>query len=269
VSLSDDGLSETRTVARALELLDCIADAKEPLSVAELAREIRVSRSTAYRLLRTLSAHGYVSDSFADSDKLQIGPKVLKLATHFLDRLDIRVVARPHLIQLRDLSHETVHLVVPHHTQALHIDRVETSQALRTYSPVGGLEPLHSTSMGKALLAAMSDAEVEAIVLQAGLPRLTPNTITDLARLKEHLALVRAQGYAISDIENEEGIRAVGVALVAYTGVPLAAISISGPAYRFTLEQAIALAPPMKRAAADILYQLGLGPRESEADPAK
>jgi IclR family transcriptional regulator, KDG regulon repressor len=265
---ADDALSETRTVARALELLDCIADAKEPPSVAELARLIGVSRSTSYRLLRTLASHGYVSDGFVDSDKLQIGPKVLKLATHFLDRLDIRAVARPHLIQLRDLSHETVQLVVPHRTQALHIDRVETSQALRTYSPIGGLEPLHSTSMGKALLAAMPDSEVEAIVRQAGLPRLTPNTITDLARLKEHLAQVRAQGYAISDIENEEDIRAVGVALVPYTGIALAAISISGPAYRFTLEQAVALAPVMKKAAAEILNQLGLGPHETGTEPA-
>ena len=264
----DDGLPHTRTVARALELLDCIADAKVPLSVVELARLIGASRSTAYRLLRTLSAHGYVSDSFSDSDKVQIGPKVLKLATSFYDHFGIRVIARPHLIALRDRSGETIHLVVPYDGRVLHIDRVETLNPVRMYSPIGALEGMHCTSVGKAILAALPDVEVDAILRHFGLPALTANTITDPDTFRTHLRTVRAQGYATVEGEDIDGFNAVGVAIVPYSGPPVGAISISAPAYRFSVQQMWALVPDLKKAAEQILQQMNLrGPHLEEQDP--
>lgn len=255
--------SQQSTVARALELLDCLAESGGPMTVAEITRVMGVSRSTAYRLLRTLMAHGYVSESTTDSDGLQIGPKVLKLATSFLSRFEIRTVARPFLVSLRDTSQETVHLVVPHEGEVLHIEKVESMQPVRAYSPVGLQEPMHCSAVGKAMLAVMPEAEVDAIIRQHGLPRKSPNTITDPEALKEHLRLARAQGIAINDVENEEGIRAVGVALAPYSGMPVAAISISGPAYRFTMEQACSLSDELKMTAAGILRQMGLTDRDT------
>ena len=266
----NDGVaSQQTTVVRALELLDCLADSREPMSVAEITRLIGVSRSTTYRLLRTLMSCGYVSESFTDSDKLQIGPKVLTLATSFLDRFEMRVVARPFLIALRDTSRETVHLVVPHQGEVLHIEKVESMQPVRAHSPVGLQEPMHCSAVGKAVLAAMPEVEVDAIIRQRGLPKRSPNTITDAESLKEHLRMVRAQGFAINDVENEEGIRAIGVALAPYSGMPIAAISISGPAYRFTVEQACSLSTDLKNAAVDILHQMGLTDQGIDSGPPK
>lgn len=257
--------SQQTTVVRALQLLDCLAESGDPMSVAEITKVMGVSRSTAYRLLRTLMAHGYVSESSTDSDGLQIGPKVLKLATSFLARFEIRAVARPFLVALRDTSRETVHLVVPHEGEVLHIEKVESMQPVRAHSPIGLQEPMHCSAVGKAMLAAMPDAEVDAIIRQHGLPRRSPNTITDPEALKQHLRLVRARGFAINDVENEEGIRATGVALAPYSGMPIAAISISGPAYRFTMEQACSLSDELKKAAAGILRQMGLTDRETSS----
>lgn len=254
----DSEVAQTKTVVKALSLLEHLADAGKPVSISEVSKVMGMSRSTAYRLLRTLEAQGYVTESFDDSDKLQIGPKVLKLATGFLDRFEIRSIARPYLLKLRDLSHETVHLIVPHQGQILHIDKVETVQPVRAYSPIGLLEPMHCSSAGKAILAALPEAEVDAIIRQHGLVKKGPNTITDPQALKDHLQIVRSQGFAINDVENEDGIRAIGIALATYSSMPVAAISISGPAYRFTLDQAYSLAPALRNAAAGILDQMGL-----------
>lgn len=255
----DDSLAaKTKTVAKAFELLDCLSEANGPLSVAELGRTVGLSRSTTYRLLRTLASYGYVIESVTDPDKLQIGPRVLKLATSFLDRHGIRTVARPYLLSLRDLSGETVHLVIPYQGQVLHIDKVETLQPVRLYSPIGAVEWMHCTAVGKSILAALPEAEVDAIVRRHGLHRRTESTITDPSFLKEHLSEARANGFAMSNNENEEGIRGIGVGVVPLSGPPIAAISISGPAYRFTAEQACRLVPDLKNAASRILSEMGL-----------
>lgn len=258
MSEQDAGFTLTKTVDKALGLLEYLADAKKPESLSEISKAMGMSRSTAYRLLRTLGTHGYVTQSATDSYKLQIGPKVLKLAASFFDRLEIRVVAHPFLVSLRDLTEETVYLVVPHQGLALHIDTVETLHPVRTHDSVGTLVTMHSTAVGKAFLAALPEAEVDAIIRQHGLPKKTLNTITDSDALKAHLQVVREQGWAMSDIEHEDGIRSIGVALVPYSGRPIAAISISGPAYRFTFELACSWTAELKRSAFAILDRLGL-----------
>jgi IclR family transcriptional regulator, KDG regulon repressor len=248
----DVDASCSRTVMRALAVLDCLAENRTPLSVLQVSQAIGVSRSTAYRLLRTLQTAGYVCDSASAPDKFQFGPKVLRLATVFIDSLGLRDVARPHLIKLRDLSGETVHLVIPHAGDVVYIDKVETLLSVRMHSVVGGISPMYCTAVGKAILAFLPGSEVDAIV-QRGLPRRTPNTIVDAQALKEHLAQVRAQGFAIDEIENEDGIRCVGAPVCNHLGLPIAAISISGPAYRLSLEHCLSLADALKQTAAAVL----------------
>jgi DNA-binding IclR family transcriptional regulator len=101
-------------------------------------------------------------------------------------------------------------------------------------SRVGLRNPAHSSAVGKVLLSHLPEEELDGLIREKGLPKRTENTITDRAQLKEHLRLVKAQGYAIDDEENEKGIRCVAAPIYNETGRAVVAISISGPAFRIT-----------------------------------
>jgi hypothetical protein len=121
--------------------------------------------------------------------------------------------------------------------EIVYIDKVETDQnrsGLKMASRIGGRNPAHSCAVGKVLLSHLSDEELSNIVREKGLPKRTENTITDPSLLKEHLIMVKKQGYAIDDEENEKGIRCVAAPILNEVGKPVAAISISGPAFRVT-----------------------------------
>jgi IclR family acetate operon transcriptional repressor len=128
-------------------------------------------------------------------------------------------------------------MVLLDRNEVVYIDKVETDQhpsGLRMASRVGLRNPAHSSAVGKVLLAHFSEEELNNFTKEKGLLKRTENTITDPGRLREHLSIVRAQGYAIDDEENEKGIRCVAAPIYNEVGKPVAAISISGPAFRIT-----------------------------------
>jgi len=247
----------TLTVKKAMDILDCLGEAKAPLSASEIGRSLGISRSTAYRLLTTLSTGGYVTQEPASPEKYRLGYKILELAGSLLDKIELRNQALPFLRELRDLANETVHLVVMEQGQVAYVDKQECSQAVRMYSSIGRLGFMHCTAVGKAMAAFMPREAVRGIIEQHGLPALTPNTITDVALLGQELDRVRAQGYAIDDVENEEGIRCVGAPIFDHRGQPVAALSLSGPAFRMTHGRAEELSEAVRMTASKISQQLG------------
>lgn len=247
---------QTKTVLRALQILDCLCEAGEPLSVSDIGRAMSVSRSTVYRILGTLESYGYVAESPSAPEKIQLGPKVLALAGSYLGRLELRELARPHLLRLRDLSQETVDLAVPQKTELVYVDKVESPHPVRQYSVIGARRPMYCTAVGKAILACLPPEESDAILAESTLVKRTANTIIDPHLIKMQLEVVRQQGFALNDVECDEGIRGVGVAVLGHTGRPIAAIAISGPAYRFSLDDCCRLAGPLKDAAAALFYPL-------------
>jgi DNA-binding IclR family transcriptional regulator len=134
---------------------------------------------------------------------------------------------------------------------------VECSQAVRMHSAIGRRASAHSTAVGKAMLAFMSQKEVENIIEEHGLPVCTPNTITDKEALLRELERVRQQGYAVDDIENEDGIRCVGAPIFDHQGKPVAALSVSGPAFRLSMERVKELTGAVTSTALEISRQLG------------
>lgn len=144
--------------------------------------------------------------------------------------------------------------------EVLYVDRVESRHPVRLRSIIGTRNPLHCTSLGKAILAFLPPDEQAALVPRLALTRHTTNTITDADVLQRHLACVRERGYAIDDIENEDGVRCLGVPIRDHTGRAFAALSIAGPAYRFSLERIAELAPAVMRAAAEISCRVGFVP---------
>jgi IclR family KDG regulon transcriptional repressor len=247
----------TLTVKKAMDILDCLGRTGAPLSAREIGSKLGMSRSTAYRLLITLATGAYVTQDLNSPEKYRLGFKILELASSVLDNIELRQQALPFLRELRDLANETVHMVVMEQGLVTYIDKVECSQAVRMYSTIGRRGFVHSTAMGKAMLAFMPEKKVACIVEQHGLLPCTPNTITDMETLLRELEKIRRQGYAIDDVENEEGIRCVGAPIFDYQGWPVAALSVSGPAFRVTPERAQALSAPVKTTALKISRQLG------------
>ena len=142
----------TQSVLKALDTLECLASADQPLSAQEVARQCGMSRPTAYRLLTTLLARDYVTTAH-DSGHYHIGAQVLSLSKSFLDRLDLPELAKAHMRQIGQVSRETVHLAVLDGTDMLYVGKVDGSQSVRMHCTLGTRNPLYCTAMGKAVLA--------------------------------------------------------------------------------------------------------------------
>lgn len=148
-------------------------------------------------------------------------------------------------------------MVIRDGDEAVYIDKVEGNRTIRMYSQIGRQVALHSTAVGKAILAFLPPEEVEKIIASRGLPRFTPRTISTMAALQAELAGVKERGYAIDDGENEEGIRCVGAPVFDYQGRVVAAISISGPVLNVTPERVPVLGRLVRQAGEEISRRLG------------
>jgi len=225
-----------QTIERASSILDILGQSSQGISIRELSAKLRLPKGTTHRLLSSLSYFGYVRQDPKTRDYF-LGFKLVDLGQLLLSQLDLRKEAEPFLRDLAERTRETVHLVFLDRNEIVYIDKVETDQGssgLRMASRVGLRNPAHSCAVGKVLLSHLSEEELNGIIKEKGLGKRTENTITNPAQLKEHLKNVQAQGYAIDDEENEKGIRCVAAPIYNEGGKVVAAISISGPAFRVT-----------------------------------
>jgi DNA-binding IclR family transcriptional regulator len=245
----------SQTVLKALDVLECIALAEQPLSAAEAAKLCNLSRPTAYRLICTLAARGYVTQD--DATHYRLGTQALSLSQNVLDSLDLPELARSYLRQLSDITNETTYLSILDGHEILYVGKAESSQSLRTNTKIGSRNMLHCSSMGKAILAFLPESDQIRLIERLELIANTNNTITDRAALIEHLATVRTQKFAIDDEESEDGVRCVGAPIFDHTGHVLAAISVSGPAYRLSVSRLTALSSLVMDTAQTISGRLG------------
>ncbi len=249
------GREGVQSLERAAALLRALGEAGRPLSAGELAAAAGLPRPTVYRLLETLCAEGWVAQN---GRSFTIGAAVLWLAARRLEQLELRAVGRPVLEALRDRTGETVHLGVLESGQVVYVEKLESPGPLRMASMVGRIVPAHSTALGKAILAHLPRTQVDEIVRRHGLPRRTPNTITDPERLLQELAAVRARGFSVDNVENEEGIRCVGAPIFDHAGRVAGAVSVSGSVSSISLERARReLGPAVREAAEQISRAMG------------
>jgi IclR family acetate operon transcriptional repressor len=250
--------NQVQTVLKALDVLECLAAAQQPLSAPEVSRRCHMSRPTAYRFLVTLSNRGYVTD--LEDGTYRLGPRVLSLGSNLLNSLDLFELSKPDLYQLCHAANETAHLSLVEGLEILYINKVESSQSLRLYSKIGSRNALYCTAMGKAILAFLPQEERNVLLERIIFLARTPNTFTNRADLEQDLALTRERGFAIDDMEGEEGVRCVGAPIFDHTGRAFAALSISGPAYRLSLDRLLELAPLVIQAADSVSGKLGYVP---------
>lgn len=244
-----------QSVERVIGLLNALGQAGRPLNVRELSAQTNLPRPTVYRLLQTLSANGMV---VATDGGFAVGPRVLWLAAQRLEQIELRAVGRPVLLELRDRTGETAHMAVLEQGQVVYVDKVESDGPLRMASAVGKIMPAHSTALGKSMLAYLPRETVRHILERRGMPQRTANTITEPRRFFEELAAVRTRGYAIDNVENEDGIRCVGAPIFDHRGQVVGAISLSGAMRSLTIERIRrSLGPQIRQTAERISRALG------------
>lgn len=246
-----------QSVDRALGILEVLARTGES-GVTEIALELGVHKSTAFRLVATLEAHRLVEQT-ADRGRYRLGVGILRLAGATTARLDLVQEARPIARQLAADTGETVNIAVLSESSALYLDQVAGSSALQSHNWVGQHIPLHATSNGKVLLAGLDDDGLDAVL--GTLVTYTSRTITRLPELREELVRVREQGHAVAVDELEVGLTAVAAPIRNAHGDVIASMSVSGPSFRLPEEQVEEVVRLVVAAAVEVSHRLGWGHR--------
>ncbi|WP_405083947.1 IclR family transcriptional regulator [Microbispora sp. NBC_01389] len=249
-----------QSVDRAVSIMEILARRGEA-GVTELAAEIEVHKSTAFRLLGALEARGLVEQA-EDRGKYRLGFGLVRLAGSVSMRMDVTQLdvtqrSRPVCRRLAEEIGETVNVAVLRSHYAVNLDQVRGPAAVTAHNWVGQLTPLHATSSGKALLAHLDRRHREDLLRAAGLERYTPGTVISVEALERELAGVREHGYALSLEELEVGLNAIAAPVRSFHGEVVAAVSASGPAYRFSEERMRETAPVLLRGAEEISHRLG------------
>jgi IclR family acetate operon transcriptional repressor len=221
-----EGTATSTAADKTVEVLDALG---EHTRLADIAAAAGVPKATAHRILQVLVERGFAR-STGTGDYFS-GPRLLSMAGRVLRHLDLPGQVRPHLEELRRRTGRTVHLALLSGDEAVYAVKLEGDKPYRLASRVGMSLHLHSTSIGKAILAGLPEAAVVALAERTGLPRRTPATITDVPRLLAELAGIRARGWAEDHEENEVGVCAAGAAVVDHTGYVVGAVSAAALAY--------------------------------------
>ena len=237
------GQPATRQVAavqRAVAILGELADARTELGTNEIARRTGINVSTISRILATLVSGGLV-EHVAATGRYRLGIGVVRLANTVHERLDIRSLARPYLVELASRTKETATLSVPGEHEAITLDFVQSPLSVRSVAEVGRTSAAHATAVGKVFLAHGGTPP------RSGLPAYTERTILDLAVLDVEVARARERGWADALGEREEDLNAVAAPVLTGAGTLVAILGVQGPAVRFN--------PRAMRSAAELLLE--------------
>ncbi|MGH8964351.1 MAG: IclR family transcriptional regulator [Actinomycetes bacterium] len=238
-----------QSVRRAFELLETLAEGG-PMSLSQLSSSSGLPLTTIHRLTGTLVGLGYLRQQSAK--QYALGPRLIHLGER--SGLLLSTWAIPHLARLVDELGETANLAMLEGDEIVYVAQAPSRHSMRMFTEVGRHVLPHCTAVGKALLAQLPAEQVEGIVRRTGMQAQTANTITSPERLAEELDVVRRQGFAIDDGEQEVGVHCVAVALT--DGSPRLALSVSGPVPRMTddlVRRAVPLLNRTARALADDL----------------
>lgn len=248
-------------VARALNVLEMLAAHTGGLTHSEISRELDIPKSSASYLLHTLEQRGYLRRE-RTTGKYYLGLKVLSLNRGVLTGLDIRELALPVLRSLVERVQLTAHLAVLDHGQAVYVEKVEAPGFIKMDTWVGRRMDIHSTSVGKALVAWRPQEEVQAILREHGLRKRAPRTITVASKFLRELEKVRTQGYAVDDEENSLEVRCVAAPVFDPLDQVQAAVGVTGTIIEVDKARLPKLAELVREAARRISRQLGYRTRQ-------
>jgi DNA-binding IclR family transcriptional regulator len=238
-----------------LDVLELLAEAAEPLSMSDVAARLGLGKATIHGVLSNLEARRYVERANGRGG-YRLGQRIWELGVVAGEFMELKNVARQYLVQLTEISGESSQLSEYSDGYVIYLDRVESPNPVRANIHIGRRAPAHAVATGKALLAFSSDEEIDR-VCAGPLLAYTPHTKTDPQALRAELAEVRARGFALNPGEYRGEIIGVAAPVRDHTDAVVAAVSVSGPAYRFPIERATELAPTILDAASEISRKLG------------
>jgi DNA-binding IclR family transcriptional regulator len=256
-----------QSLDRAAAILGCFLSEGPELTVRDVSARTRLHKSTAHRILMALQCNGFIEHDEV-SGRYHLGLQLVKLGEHAVGRLDVRVIARPFVVDLSAETGETVLMAVMDGDQVVVLDRVDGAKSATTPSLPGRLFPAHCTALGKAMLAGLADAELTRLLGRRQLKRFTARTVTAMEALLADLRDIRRRGYAIADEEMGADLGAVGAPVRNHTGAVVAAISVVGPSARLHAIGLDRLGAQVKAVADRVSARLGHAPPDPRRLPA-
>lgn len=256
----------TQAVQRAMSVLKAVARGGPDARLAEITREVKLNKSTVFRMLSALEDADMIERTAA-GEGYRLGRELVRMAGQALGKNELLAAARPTLQALAAETSETVTLEVLIGDEMLILDELVGSHVIGAMPSLGTRWPAHATSTGKAVWAAASDDEIEGHLLRP-LSGHTPRTLTDPALVRRELRRVRLRGYATAVEELEPGFVAVGAVVRGAGGDVVAAISVGGPKSRFSPPVIAAIGARLPGRALEISERLGYRPEPSTLPPA-
>jgi IclR family acetate operon transcriptional repressor len=247
---------QVQSLTRGLSILEALARSDGGLTLTELAHRVQLPPSTAHRLLSTLEKMGYVYQA-GGLGLWYVGLQAFTVGTTFLANRDFVEQSHAYMHRLMEQVGETANLAILDGTEAVFIAQVQCHEMMRTVVRLGSRVPLHASGVGKAIFAALPDAQIDAILKVKGLPRITENTIVATETMWAALRVIRQRGYSFDDEEHARSTRCVGAAVYDEHAEPLGAISIAGPSSRLADERIRQLGPIVAHVAEELTRQVG------------
>lgn len=249
------GAGTVQALDRGLVVLETLA--RQPgATLSDLAEAVGLPPSTAHRILATLQGHGFTAFD-PERQEWGIGIGAYRVGSAFLARASLVEAARDILRSLMESSGETANLGIPGDGHIVFIAQVESRNPVRASFPAGARSRMHASGIGKALLASWDDKALARFLRQHPLARFTDQTLTDAGRLGADLARIRERGWSIDNQERYLGMRCIAAPIFDAGGAPVAGLSVSGPAARFTDEMIAATGPAVRASADAVTERLG------------
>jgi DNA-binding IclR family transcriptional regulator len=249
------GTYKVQALDRAFAVLDLLAESDTPLGLAQVALSLQLHKSTAHRFLMVLEQHRMVERT--SGGKFRLGLRLFDFGNRAIEQYDLRDRAQPHLRRLVVETEETAHLCILEQTRVIYIDKIEPTRAVRMITRIGASNPVHCTSVGKAILAFLPEERITDILNRTRFEHFTSRTISTPEALRAEIDKTRRRGYAVDDEELEEGLRCIAVPVLDAQRLPVAAVSISGPSFRVTAQKLPAIANHLLQCVRGISMDMG------------
>jgi DNA-binding IclR family transcriptional regulator len=249
------GTYKVQALDRAFAVLDLLGESNTPLGLAQVASSLELHKSTAHRFLMVLERHRMVERTAGG--KFRLGLRLFDFGNRAIEQYDMRDRAQPHLRRLVAETEETAHLCILEGAHIVYIDKIEPSRSVRMITRIGSSNPVHCTSVGKAILAFLPEERVTDVLRKVRFERFTPQTIATPEALRAEIEKTRRRGYAVDDEELEEGLRCIAVPVLDAQRQPVAAVSLSGPSFRVTAQKLPAIANHLLQCVRGISMDMG------------
>jgi len=249
------GTYKVQALDRAFAVLDLLGESETPLGLAQVASSLQLHKSTAHRFLMVLERHRMVERTA--SGKFRLGLRLFDFGNRAIEQYDLRDRAQPHLRRLVAETEETAHLCILEAARVIYIDKIEPARSVRMITRIGASNPVHCTSVGKAILAFLPEDRAADVIRRTRFERFTHRTIANAEALRAEMEKTHRRGYAVDDEEFEEGLRCIAVPLLDAQRLPVGAVSISGPSFRVTAQKLPAIANHLLQCVRGISADMG------------